>query len=75
MPEGPRRRTEAEQAALAIQLMPLYDSLDPRIRRRLNDIDVDLTDLIEIAKLPPDYVLQLIDEWEANDRKNAIYAY
>ena len=75
MPEGPRRRTEAEQAALAIHLMPLYDSLDPRIRRRLNDIDVDLTDLIEIAKLPPDYVLSLIDEWEANDRKNAIYAY
>lgn len=55
--------------------MPLFDALDPRVRRRLCDVDVDIVDLIEIAKLPPDYVLQLIDQWEAHDRANATYAY
>jgi hypothetical protein len=70
-----RRRTPAEQTELSVQLMPLFDALDPRVRRRLCDVDVDIVDLIEIAKLPPDYVLQLIDQWEAHDRANATYAY
>lgn len=55
--------------------MPLFDSLDPRVRQALHNVDVDLTDLIEIVKLDPDYALELIREWEANDRANAIYAY
>lgn len=72
---GPARRSPAEQKELSVQLMPLFDSLDPRVRQALHNVDVDLTDLIEIVKLDPDYALKLIREWEAHDRANAIYAY